>query len=74
MDVPIEIGLSRIKNRGEEDRIESERIEFFERVRTMYLKRAKQYPDRYRIVDASGTIETVKHAIEKKLNEFFRIE
>jgi len=74
MDVPIEIGLSRIKNRGEEDRIESERIEFFERVRTMYLKRAKQYPDRYRIVDASGTIETVKHAIEEKLNEFFRIE
>src|SRR3989339_990063 len=56
MDVPVELGLSRIKKRGKEDRIESEKIEFFERVRAMYLKRASQYPERYRIIDANKTI------------------
>ena len=58
---------------GKEDRIESEKIEFFERVRAMYLKRASQYPERYRIIDANKTIDEVKKNILEILDNFFMI-
>ena len=60
LDVTPEIGLTRIKGRGEPDRFEVEKLEFFERVRAVYLKRAKQYPHRCRIIDANKDLEEVK--------------
>ena len=54
LDVGVELGLARARSRGgEPDRIESERGEFFERVRTAYLARAAAEPERFRVVDAS---------------------
>ncbi|HZX79684.1 MAG TPA: dTMP kinase [Lysobacter sp.] len=59
LDVPVDIGLARMRGRGEADRIESERVEFFERVRAAYLARAKAQPDRFVVVDASRTPDEV---------------
>jgi len=53
LDVPIEVGMQRIKKRGACDRIESEELAFFERVRAAYLERAERYADRYRIIDTT---------------------
>ena len=53
LDVPVEIGLARARGRGESDRIESERVEFFERVRAAYLARAKADPSRFVVIDAT---------------------
>ena len=50
----VELGLARARSRGgEPDRIESERGEFFERVRAAYLARAAAEPERFRVVDAA---------------------
>ena len=59
LDVPVQVGLSRMRGRGEADRIESEREDFFERVRTAYLGRAKAQPERFRLIDASQALEVV---------------
>jgi len=61
LDLPAEAGLRRLKR--SRDRIESEAIEFHERVRQGYLKLARLYPDRIKVVDASGGIDDISLAV-----------
>jgi dTMP kinase len=60
LDAPVEVGLQRAHQRSAPDRFESERAEFFERVRSCYLQRAAQDPSRYRVVDASLSLPEVQ--------------
>ncbi|MCC2666854.1 MAG: dTMP kinase [Gammaproteobacteria bacterium] len=68
-DVPVSIGLERAKHRGTHDRIEQEKIDFFERVRVGYLNRMKQDTNRFRLIDATQSLEQVQIAIKKILDE-----
>lgn len=63
-DLDIEIGMARAGKRANFDRIETEAMSFFERVRQGYLIQARAEPDRYRIVDASQSIEAVQHQLD----------
>lgn len=54
LDVSVETGLQRVGKRGLEDRLESERREFHERVREGYHALAAAEPLRWRVLDASG--------------------
>ncbi len=69
LDLPVEIGMDRAKKRGELDRFESQRIEFFQRVRSAYLQRAAQQPQAYRIIDASLTLDKVQQQIQIVLDD-----
>lgn len=62
-DVPVEIGMQRARARSELDRFEVEQQAFFESVRACYLQRAAADPDRYRVIDASGSLEQVAAAM-----------
>jgi len=70
LDLPVTTGLKRMADRGATDRIEQESIEFFERVRAVYLERAQKFPERFRVVDASQDIETVWSSIEETLQSY----
>jgi len=59
LDVPVDVGLARMRGRGAADRIESERNEFFERVRRGYLERAAAEPKRFQVIDATQPVEAV---------------
>lgn len=59
LDAPVDVGLSRMKQRDEPDRIEREKAIFFERVRASYLERAAAEPKRFVVLDASQTPEQV---------------
>ncbi len=63
LDAPVEIGRARAAKRGAADRIESEDLAFFNRVRDMFLQRANAAP-RFEIVDATQTLENVQAQIE----------
>jgi len=65
MDVPVEIGMQRVKQRSEPDRIEAEQCQFFEKVRAQYLKRAQQYPERFQVVDASVSLDEIKQVLQQ---------
>tara|TARA_R110002020_G_scaffold18983_19_gene65814 strand:- start:80 stop:706 length:627 start_codon:yes stop_codon:yes gene_type:complete len=63
LDVGVAQGLERARSRGgEPDRIESEREDFFERVRRTYLARAAAEPARFRVIDASQPADAVRDA------------
>jgi dTMP kinase len=56
IDVPVEVGLGR-KRRGEWNRFEdTQGVAFFEKVRAAYLELAAAEPERFRVVDGSGTV------------------
>jgi dTMP kinase len=61
LDLPAEVGLRRLGR--SRDRIESEAIEFHERVRQGYLKIARHDADRIKVVDASGGIDDMSLAV-----------
>ena len=68
LDVGIDIGLARARARGgAPDRIESEREEFFERVRAAYLARAAAEPARFCVVDAGQAAEQVVQEVRQRL-------
>jgi dTMP kinase len=70
LDAPVTVGLARARSRNGQDgpdRFESERVEFFERVRQAYLARAALDPARFRIVDASRTLDEVERNVRQAL-------
>lgn len=70
LDLPVEIGLARASQRGDLDRFENEQLVFFQRVRDAYLARAAADPQRFAIVDASGTLQQVQQQIRAVLEQF----
>lgn len=68
-DVPVDVGMARARARSELDRFEVEQSSFFEAVRNTYLQRAKAEPQRYRIIDASGSLEQVAEAMQPLIKE-----
>ncbi len=64
LDLPVEVGLAR-KRKDVWNRFEdTESVAFFDRVRSAYLDFAAAEPDRYRVVDASGSVEDADAAIQ----------
>jgi dTMP kinase len=69
-DAPVAVALQRVQKRGQPDRIESETLEFFQRVREGYLARASLFPERFHIIDATVSLEEVQKQIKKILDKF----
>jgi len=64
LDLPAEVARNRRNGSGTEpDRLESEKIEFFERARQAYLDLAKAEPNRFLVIDASETVEQMQAQI-----------
>lgn len=73
-DVPVTLGLQRARDRGAADRFEQQEVAFFERVRNTYLQLAREYPGRYRVIDARPSLEAVQRQIRQVLDQFLRDE
>jgi len=70
LDISPELGLQRVLQRGSLDRFETEKIQFFERVRQCYLERLESFPNQYSIIDASQSKIDVQKQIENVLHHF----
>jgi dTMP kinase len=62
LDIPVADGLARAGGRGKADRIELESRDFFERVRVAYRARATAEPARFRVIDATRSLDEVRAA------------
>ncbi len=63
LDLSAELGLQRANSRGASDRFENEALDFFKRTRRCYQRRAEQFPERYRIIDASASAPMVSQQL-----------
>lgn len=64
LDLDPETGLSRARNRGELDRFEKEHVDFFMKVREVYLQIATNYPERCAVINAGNELDEVSRDIE----------
>ena len=64
LDLPAEVGIGRLTSR---DRLESEPLDFHERVRNEFLNLARVDPDRYVVVDAQQSVEAIQEAIRERV-------
>jgi len=66
LDVPVELGLERVRlRRGEAkpDRFESENLEFHQKLREAYLAIAAAEPERCVVIDAGGAKEDIARQV-----------
>ena len=68
LDLDVELGLSRVEQRGEKDRFEEEHKDFFNKVREIFSNRASKYPERIKLIDASKNIDETSSQIKKVLD------
>jgi dTMP kinase len=68
LDLPAEEARARRNKSGTEpDRLEREKIEFFETVRSAYLDLARAEPNRFLVVDASVSVEEMQSQIRARV-------
>lgn len=67
LDVPVEVGQSRLNTRPSLDRFEQEHTAFFQRIRENYLNRARDEPQRFRLIDASLALPEVQAALGREI-------
>jgi dTMP kinase len=59
-DVPLDVARARLDATRELDRFEREKAVFFEDTRQGYLRRAAQFPQRFRRIDSTRSIEAIQ--------------
>ena len=70
LDVPVNIAMGRVHNRGNLDRFEQEDVAFFKRVRAGYKEIAKNNIDRCREIDASKDLAEVQAEVMQIIRDF----
>lgn len=68
-DVPLEVARQRLSATRVMDRFEQEQEEFFINVRQQYLSLAQQAPQRFLLIDATQSIEQIRHYLAKALQQ-----
>lgn len=71
LDISPELGIERSRRRAalENDRFDSEKMEFHHRVRNAFLELARRNTHRFRVIDASGTREQVHRQIMEAVHD-----
>ena len=59
-DVPLEVARARLDATRSLDKFEQEKTDFFAATRNEYLRRAAQFPQRFRLVDSTRTIAEIE--------------
>lgn len=67
LDVSLDVSMQRVTKRGNKDRFENEKIDFYEKVRNGYLTIAKQHNERVCLIDANQDIANVQQQIQQQL-------
>ncbi len=72
-DLPVARSLSRTNKRSDDEknnRMDLETSEFYERVRASYLEIAAREKKRFKVIDATGSIEEIQTAVVKLVTKY----
>jgi len=70
-DVPLDVARARLDATRELDKFEQEKADFFAATRAEYLRRAAQFPERFRVIDSTQSIAEIQQQIAAILDAFF---
>ena len=62
-DVPLEVARARLDATRELDRFEREKADFFNATRNEYLRRAAEFPQRFRVIDSTRSILDIQREL-----------
>lgn len=77
-DLPGKVAEARRARRKDElqisdmDRFDEKSISYFENVRNAYLRRVEETPGRFKVIDASGTLEQVAEQVREAVDSFMK--
>lgn len=69
-DVPLEVARERLNATRIQDKFEQEQSDFFAGAREEYLRRAAQFPQRFRLIDSTATMDAVRAQLITILTPF----
>jgi dTMP kinase len=67
-DVPLDVARARLDATRTLDKFEQEKADFFAATRAEYLRRAEEFPERFRVIDSTQSIENTHKTLEKILS------
>ena len=72
-DLPVKVGMARARARvahiaDHNDRLEAEKMDFHERVRSSFLQIARREPERVKVLDATQSIDILAAAVKELVN------
>lgn len=70
-DVPLDVARARLDATRDLDKFEQEKADFFAATRNEYLRRAAQFPQRFRVIDSTQSIAAIQLQIAAILDAFF---
>ena len=70
-DVPLDVARARLDATRELDKFEQEKADFFAATRNEYLRRAAQFPERFRVIDSTQSIAAIQLQIASILDACF---
>ena len=62
-DVPLEVARARLDAERTLDKFEQEKADFFANTRAEYLRRAAQFPQRFRLIDSTRPIPVIQEEL-----------
>ncbi|MFC5474185.1 dTMP kinase [Paraherbaspirillum soli] len=62
-DVPLEVARTRLDATRTLDKFEQEKTAFFAATRAEYLRRAEQFPERFRVIDSTRAIADIQQTL-----------
>jgi dTMP kinase len=68
-DVPLAVARERLDATRTLDKFEQEQTDFFAGTRAEYLRRAAQFPQRFRIIDSSRAISEIRKDLDRLIAE-----
>lgn len=72
-DVPLDVARARLDATRDLDKFEREKADFFAAVRGEYLRRAAQFPERFRIIDSTRSIAAIQVELASLLSSILSV-
>ncbi len=64
-DVPLDVARARLDAAREPDKFEREKADFFDATRREYLRRAAEFPQRFRVIDSTRSIPAIREELAR---------
>ncbi|MFZ6871320.1 dTMP kinase [Undibacterium sp. Di27W] len=71
-DVPLEVARARLDATRDLDKFEQEKADFFAATRNEYLRRAAEFPQRFRIIDSTQSIEAIRLQLDVLIDDLLK--